>query len=83
MVAYHKMTNFATKIKDDMKRLPIILIALAIGFCASITAQHKQSTKVKKVKVSKTDSTKTDTAVLKIRIPPHDSIPVGNAKDAA
>jgi hypothetical protein len=60
-----------------MKRIHLVLIALAIGFSVSLMAQHKQSTK----KNSKADSTKVDT-VLKIKLPPVDSIPIGDAKDA-
>jgi hypothetical protein len=60
-----------------MKRIHLVLIALAIGFSVSLMAQHKQSTK----KTSKADSTKVDT-VLKIKLPPVDSIPFGDAKDA-
>jgi hypothetical protein len=60
-----------------MKRIHLVLIALAIGFSVSLMAQHKHSAK----KTSKADSTKVDT-VLKIKLPPLDSIPIGDAKDA-
>jgi len=53
-------------------------MALAIGFCASLTAQQKQPVK----KTQKADSTKVD-SVLKIKVPPLDCIPFGDAKDAA
>jgi hypothetical protein len=69
--------NFAPK-REKMKRIHIVLITLAIGFSVSLMAQHKQSAK----KTKKADSTKVD-SVLKIRVPPLDSIPIGNAKDAA
>jgi len=68
--------NFAPK-REKMKRIHFVLIALAIGFSVSIMAQHKQSAK----KTSKADSTKVDT-VLKIKLPPLDSIPTSDAKDA-
>ena len=72
------MLFLQSKIGDKMKRIQIVLIALAIGFSVSLMAQHKQSTK----KNSKADSTKVDTT-LKIKLPPLDSIPIGDAKDAA